>query len=98
LTALAEARAAELAEAADQGELFGAVAAGRPEGEHAVVSRKSGRPVGSRTTMSLQAVRWYIGKHGDPLEPGIAVAALPILAPGVIEGLSQRLQMTPGGG
>jgi hypothetical protein len=85
----------------DQGELFGAVVAaerpGRLEaGDREVVHRR-GRLVGAKTTISLPAVRWYLGKHGDPLERGIAVTAMPILAPGVLEALSQRLQMTTRG-
>jgi hypothetical protein len=29
---------------------------------------RRGRTVGSKMTISLQAVRWYLSKHGDPLE------------------------------
>jgi hypothetical protein len=33
-------------------------------------------------------------RHGDPLERGIAVASLPVLAKGVLDGLAERLGCT----
>jgi hypothetical protein len=54
-------------------------------------SSRRGRPVGARNLRTDQASRWYMARHGDPLERGIAVAALPVLAKGVLEALSIRL-------
>jgi hypothetical protein len=96
--ALAEAREAELA-AETQGELFAAPAetqqdlfqvAGAPA--QAVERRGPGRPLGSRSRTTIEAGKYYMRRYGDPLERAVAIAAMPVLAPGVLEGLAQRLQ------
>ena len=58
--------------------------------------RRMGRPPGARNKRTDELARWYIGKNGgrDPLERGIEIAGLPILAPGILEGLAARLGCT----
>lgn len=61
----------------------------------AVVKRGPGRPPGARNRRTDEMSRWFIARTGrDPLEHAIEVAGLPILAPGVLEGLAERLGMT----
>jgi class 3 adenylate cyclase len=52
------------------------------------VSRRAGR---SRDKRTEKAARFYMDRHGDPLERGIMISALPILADGVLEGLRRIL-------
>lgn len=63
----------------------------------AVVERRGrGRPIGARNRRTDELSRWYIQRNDrrDPLERGIEIAGLPILAPGILEGLAERLGMT----
>lgn len=103
-TALDEAVAAfrerELAELPTQLSLFDAGAgeasapaageASAPAGT-AVAPRGPGRPPGARNRRTDEAARIYMAELGDPLRRGVAISSLPLLAPGVVEGLSQRL-------
>jgi len=52
-----------------------------------------GRPPGARNRRTDELSRWYIAKHGDPLERAVAVASLPILADGVLQELAHKLGM-----
>jgi hypothetical protein len=101
-TALDEAVAAyrdrELAELPAQLSLFDASASAGGEASAeasapggAVVPRGPGRPPGARNRRTDEAARIYMSEFGDPLRRGVQLAALPLLAPGVVEGLSQRL-------
>jgi hypothetical protein len=71
-------------------EVVGEVAEGRPRGPG------RGRPLGARNRRTDELSRWYIAKNDgrDPLERGIEIAGLPILAKGVLEGLAERLGMS----
>jgi hypothetical protein len=60
----------------------------------AVARRGPGRPPGSRNLSTLTAAKYYMAEHGDPLRRGVHIAALPILASGVLEGLAARLGCT----
>jgi hypothetical protein len=92
LEAFVEARAER---DAVQGELFG----DEPENLPMVAERIAadgthrGRRAGVRNRRTDELSRWYIAKNDgrDPLERGIEVAGLPILAKGVLEGLAERL-------
>ena len=89
---------------ATQGDLFAGVAENLPEvvgaddGSELVEAgqRGPGRPLGARNRRTDELSRWYIaqndGRH--PLQRGIEIAGLPILAKGVLEGLAERLGMT----
>jgi hypothetical protein len=58
--------------------------------------RGPGRPIGARNRRTDELARWYIaqndGRH--PLQRGIEIAGLPILAKGILEGLAERLGMS----
>lgn len=54
-------------------------------------ARRRGRPKGSRNLRTEEAARFYIRRHGDPLEQAVKIGAIPILAKGVLEALAQRL-------
>jgi hypothetical protein len=56
--------------------------------------RGPGRPPGSRNLTTLSMSKMYVAQHGDPLKRGVHIAALPILAAGVLEGLAARLGCT----
>jgi hypothetical protein len=91
-----------------QGDLFDEIAAGQPQvvasgsepseagSEVAEVHRGRGRPLGARNRRTDELSRWYITKNDgrDPLERGIEIAGLPILAKGILEGLAERLGCT----
>ena len=75
-----------------QGDLFG-----EPESLPAVAplaadGTRRGRPPGARNRRTDELSRFYIGKNDgrDPLERGIEISGLPILAKGVLEGLAER--------
>jgi hypothetical protein len=100
LDAYREAEAERRAAAGREGQLalFDDDEAGEPaalgEGRAAEPGeRRMGRPPGARNKRTDELARWYIGKNGgrDPLERGIEISGLPILAPGILEGLAQRL-------
>jgi hypothetical protein len=55
------------------------------------LQRGRGRPVGARNRRTDEAARFYMARHGDPLSRAIEVAALPILAPGVLPELAKIL-------
>ena len=95
--AVAAARAEEAARGPAQSDLFipyedlvPALPAPSPIGLGANGSKR-GRPPGARNLRTDQASRWYMARHGDPLERGVAISALPVLAAGVLEGLAARL-------
>jgi hypothetical protein len=82
---------------AEQGDLFGdepeklpVVAPIAADGTH------RGRRPGARGKRTDELSRWYIAKNDgrDPLERGIEIAGLPILANGILEGLAERLGCT----
>jgi class 3 adenylate cyclase len=54
-------------------------------------SRGPTRSHGVRKRRMEQAARFYVDQHGDPLERGIMISALPILADGVLERLRRIL-------
>ena len=87
--------AAERDAARGQGELFAEAGEGEAgeAGAPPPAPRRAGRPVGSHNRRTDELARWYIGKNDgrDPLERGIEIAGLPILAPGILEGLAERL-------
>ena len=56
-----------------------------------LASRGPGRPPGARNRRTDEAARIYMSEFGDPLRRGVAISALPILAPDVLEGLAKRL-------
>jgi hypothetical protein len=58
-----------------------------------LVQRGAGRPPGHRNRRTDEMANYYIRKNGgrDPLERGIEIAGMPILAPGVLQGLAQTL-------
>ena len=95
--AVAAARAEEAARGPDQSDLFlldenlVPVLPAPPPVELGANGSKRGRPPGARNLRTDQASRWYMARHGDPLERGIAISALPVLAAGVLEGLAARL-------
>jgi hypothetical protein len=92
---VSEAREAEAAAGDRQADLFGleSFLEARP-GSTAVARRGPGRPPGSRNLSTLTMAKVYMAEHGDPLRRGVQIAAMPILAHGVLEGLAQRLQCT----
>jgi hypothetical protein len=99
--ALAAWREVEDERRASQGDLFDDVAENLPEvvdgdGSEGAGARGRGRPLGSRNRRTDELSRWYIaqndGRH--PLQRGIEIAGLPILAKGVLEGLAERLGMS----
>ena len=55
-----------------------------------------GRRPGSRNRRTDQLAAWYIQRNDgrDPLERGVEISGLPILARGVLEGLAERLGCT----
>jgi class 3 adenylate cyclase len=50
-----------------------------------------GGPLAVRSSNTDEAAQVYITRHGDPLEMGVAISALPILADGVLEKLRRVL-------
>lgn len=56
--------------------------------------RGPGRPKGARNLRTEEAARFYVRRHGDPLEQAVKLGAIPILARGVLEALAQRLGCT----
>lgn len=79
-------------EASRQGELF-AEPRSEPETRGQVVPfRGPGRPPGARNKRTDEAARLYCAAFGDPLARAIEVAAMPILAPGVLEEFARFLQ------
>lgn len=78
-----------------QGDLFG----DEPENLPVVAERIAadgthrGRRPGVRNRRTDELARWYIAQNDgrDPLERGIEIAGLPILAKGILEGLAERL-------
>ena len=101
--AVAEARQRELQELPRQLALFERAASESGESEaFELQPRGPGRPVGARNRRTDEAARIYMQELGDPLRRGTAISALPILAPGVLEGLAQRLSCSklevPSGG
>ena len=95
--AVAAARQRELAEQPRQLALFhaapGSTESGSPAAEPGatLASRGPGRPPGARNRRTDEAARIYMSEFGDPLRRGVAISALPILAPDVLEGLARRL-------
>jgi hypothetical protein len=68
-----------------------------PDGTNAagsVSALRRGRPAGARNKRTDEAARFYMARHGDPLERGVAISSLPLLAKGVLEGLAERLGCT----
>jgi hypothetical protein len=55
---------------------------------------RRGRKPGSRNMRTEEAARYYVRRHGDPLEQAVKLGAIPILAKGVLEALAQRLACT----
>jgi hypothetical protein len=55
---------------------------------------RKGRKRGTRNMRTEEAARYYIRRHGDPLEQAVKLGAIPILAKGVLEALAQRLNCT----
>jgi hypothetical protein len=89
-----EARAEELRRYGCQLDLFEALGAPRlGNGAPAQVVARSGpgRPPGARNKRTDEAARFYMARFGDPLARAIEVAALPILAPGVLPELAKVL-------
>ena len=84
--------AARVVEAARQLELF-AEPQNEPETRGQVVPfRGPGRPPGARNKRTDEASRIYAAQFGDPLARAVEVAAMPILAPGVLEEFAKFLQ------
>ncbi|MGA8758557.1 MAG: hypothetical protein WB611_19995 [Stellaceae bacterium] len=74
-----------------QGDLFAAPSRSLPK--VAERNRGPGRPSGARNKRTDQLSRWFIAKHGgrDPLEFMISIGGLPVLSPGVLDGLAKLL-------
>jgi class 3 adenylate cyclase len=49
------------------------------------------RPLAAHSSNTDEAAQVYITRHGDPLEMGVAISALPILSDGVLEKLRRIL-------
>ena len=83
---------------ATQGELFADEPPNLPEvvAPTAADGSHRGRRAGVRNRRTDELARWYIQRNDgrDPLERGIEIAGLPILAKGVLEGLAERLGCT----
>jgi hypothetical protein len=82
--------------AADQSEVV-AEGGSEPGSEVVEVERRArGRPLGARNKRTDELSRWYISQNDgrDPLERGIEISGLPILAKGILEGLAERLGCT----
>ncbi len=98
LEAFAEVQAERAAERGDQLDLFAEPTANLPEVAERIAAdgTRRGRPVGARGRRTDELARWYIQRNDgrDPLERGIEIAGLPILAKGVLEGLADRLGCT----
>jgi hypothetical protein len=93
--AVAAARAEELQTRteADQLDLFGAPPATVQPG-HALVANghgRIGRPPGARNKRTDEAARLYMQRYGDPLARAIEIAAMPILADGVLARFAQQI-------
>jgi hypothetical protein len=86
--AVREAREAEAAAGERQPDMF---ALGQAVDTVPSARRGPGRPPGARNLSTLTAAKFYMAEHGDPLRRGVQIAALPILANGVLDGLAQRL-------
>jgi hypothetical protein len=80
-----KARQREIARADRQGNLFELEQSLDPP------RRGPGRPPGARSWTTLSMAKVYMAEEGDPLRRGVRIAALPILANGVLEGLAERL-------
>ena len=84
--------------AAKQGDLFSDEAENLPEvvAPLAADGTRRGRRPGARGRRTDELARWYIQRNDgrDPLERGIEISGLPILARGVLEGLAERLGCT----
>ena len=83
---VAEHRARELQDAPAQSDLFepSTARARLPPPGH-------GRRWGSRNKRTDEAARIYMAEHGDPLKRGVQIAALPVLADGVLSRLADAL-------
>jgi hypothetical protein len=101
--AVAEARKQELqhfAELDTQLELFEAgparVSAGDETGSSgsSTTVTRIGRPPGARNKRTDKAACFYMVIHGYPLERGVTISSMPVLAPGVLGILSQELGMS----
>ena len=55
--------------------------------------RSPGRPQDARNKRTDEAARFYMARFGDPLSRGVEIAAIPILAPGVLPELAKVLGM-----
>jgi hypothetical protein len=96
--AIAEARAEELQRQQNEARQFDLFAAfGGVQSTQVTVanggSRGPGRPLGARNKRTDEAARFYMSRFGDPLARGIEIAAIPILAPGVLPELAKVLGM-----
>jgi len=80
--AVAKARHQEEQELAGLDELLQVVSKATPQNGNG--GSGTGHPLHAHT-MTDEAARVYITRHGDPLEIGVAISALPILAEGVLE-------------
>jgi hypothetical protein len=95
-SAIAEARSEELkrlAEDLGQLDLFGPA---EPRAAQSIAvngHRGAGRPQGARNKRTDEAARFYMSRFGDPLARGVEIAAIPILAPGVLPELAKVLGM-----
>lgn len=83
---VAEHRARELQDTPAQGDLLGPVG-----GPDRVRPPDAGRRWGRPNRRTEEAARIYMAAHGDPLQRGIAIAAMPVLAPGVLATLAETL-------
>jgi hypothetical protein len=95
--AIAEARSEELKRfAEDLGQLDLFDAAGSVQSTHVTIvngHKGPGRPVGARNKRTDEAARFYMQRFGDPLARGVEIAAIPVLAPGVLPELAKVLGM-----
>ena len=85
---VAKARQPEEQELAGLDELFRVVSKAAPQNGNG--GSGTGHPLHAHA-MADEAARVYIARHGDPLEIGVAISALPILAEGVLERLRKVL-------
>jgi hypothetical protein len=80
----------------DQLDLFGA-APGDVQSKHVAIANgqnghsRIGRPPGSRNKRTDEASRIYMSGAGDPLKRSIEIAALPILAEGVLAAFAKEI-------
>jgi hypothetical protein len=98
LEAFAEVQAERAEKTGDQLDLFGEDPARLPKvaAPRSADGTYRGRRPGARGRRTDELARFYIAQNDgrDPLERGIEIAGLPILAKGVLEGLAERIGCT----